>query len=264
MAENKITFTECELVVNESQIPQLNIFNNKQRDIYDVDGISYIVDCEIVDEKFFWIYARYGKAKPYANEVLNTETQEIAQNKREPNEAELRNQLFCMYVPSKAILYMSDFRKNIFLATYLKAKFNQEFIIKKYFIEPKEFVNKITSVQSLKFVGVDENIFNSSIFEEVRDVLGYGQPISFTLETKVRDYKFDPKKCLDFLLLCKNKKENQQIDKMICIGKDDNGFEKIFNLDTYLKRIKLSVIKDESEMYNPQIIKNALLEQLNA
>lgn len=61
----------------------------------------------------------------------------------------------------------------------------------------------------------------------------------------------------------KTKKENQQIDKMICIGKDDKGVEQIFNLDTYLKRIKLPVIKDESEMYNPQIIKNALLEKLN-
>lgn len=102
MAEKEITFTEFELVVNNTQIPQLGVFNNKGKDIYNSDEVSYIVDCEIIDEKFFWIYMKYGKAKPYANEVLNTETKEIAQNKREPNEAELRNQLFCMYVPSRA------------------------------------------------------------------------------------------------------------------------------------------------------------------
>lgn len=264
MAENKITFTECELVVNETKIPQLNIFENKSEDCYDVDNVSYIVNCEIIDEQFFWIYIRYGKAKPYSKEVLNTETKEIMQNKREPNEAELRNQLFCMYVPSRAILYMSDFRKNTFLATYLKARFNNEFIIKKYFMNPEEFVKEITSIQSLTFAGFDKNLFNNGIFSEVGDVLGYGQPIKFTIEAKIKDYNFDPKKCLSFLMFWKSKKEEQQIDKMICRGKDDKGFEKIFNLDTFLKRIQITTIKNENEMYDPKIIKDSLLRELNA
>lgn len=263
MAENKITFTECELVVNETEIPQLNIFENKLEDCYDIDNVSYIVNCEIINEQFFWIYIRYGKAKPYSKEVLNTETKEIMQNKREPNEAELRNQLFCMYVPSRAILYTSDFRKNTLLATYLKARFNNEFIIKKYFINPEEFVRETTSIQSLKFTGLDKNLFNDGIFSEVGDVLGYGQPMKFTIEAKIKDSKFDPEKCLEFLLLWKKKKEKQQIDKMICIGKDDNGFEKIFNLDTYFKRIQITTIKNENEMYDPKIIKDSLLKELN-
>ena len=263
MADNKITFTECELVINETEIPKLNIFENKLEDCYDVDNLSYIVNCEIIDEQFFWMHIRYGKAKPYSDEVLNTETKEIMQNKREPNEAELRNQLFCMYVPRRAILYMSDFRKNTFLATYLKARFNNEFIIKKYFINPEEFVKEITSIQSLKFAGLDKNLFNNSVFSEVGDVLGYGQPIKFTIEAKIKDYNFDPKKCLNFLMFWKSKKEEQQIDKMICVGKDDRGFEKIFNLDTYLKRIQITTIKNENEMYDPKIIKDSLLRELN-
>ena len=265
MAEDKIKFTECELVINESEIPQLNIFENKMEDFFfdEASSVSYIANCEIINEKFFWIYIRYGKAKPYSNEVLNIETKEITQNKREPNEAELKNQLFCMYVPSQAILYMSDFRKNGFLANYLKARFNKEFLIKKYFIEPEEFVKEITSVQSLKFVGIDKNLFNGSIFNEIGDILGYAQPIKFIIEAKIKEYNFDPKKCLDFLLSWKNKKENQQIDRMICIGKDDKGFEKIFNLDTYLKKIQINIVKNENEMYDSIAIKHALLEQLN-
>ncbi|EAK0297746.1 hypothetical protein XJ97_01545 [Campylobacter upsaliensis] len=263
MAESKIIFTECELVVND-EIPQLDIFENKLEDCYDIDNVSYIVNCEIIDEKFFWIYIQYGKAKPYTNEVLNTETKEITQNKKKPNEAELRNQLFCMYVPTSAILYMSDFRKNTFLATYLKTRFNKDFIIKKYFINPEEFVKEVTSIQSLKFVGLDKTLFNNGIFSEVGDVLGYEQPIKFMIEAKFKDYKFDFKKCLDFLIFWKDKKEKQEIDKMICIGKDDKGIEKIFNLDTYLKKIQIVATKNENEMYNPQVIKENLLEKLNA
>ena len=61
----------------------------------------------------------------------------------------------------------------------------------------------------------------------------------------------------------KSKKEEQQIDKMICIGKDDKGVEKIFNLDTFLKRIQITTIKNENEMYDPKIIKDSLLKELN-
>ena len=50
---------------------------------------------------------------------------------------------------------------------------------------------------------------------------------------------------------------------MICIGKDDKNIEKIFNLDNVLKKIQISVLKNENEMYVPEQIKKAVLEQLN-
>ena len=51
---------------------------------------------------------------------------------------------------------------------------------------------------------------------------------------------------------------------MICIGKDDKGIEKLFNLDTYLKKIQIVATKNENEMYDPEAIKTNLLEKLNA
>ena len=262
---DKLTFTECELVIDDSSIPEINVFQNISKDIYENEGFSYDINCEIIDNKIFWIYAEYGKEKPYTNKLLNVETKEYSQNKRNPNEAELRNQLFCMYIPDIAILYMSDFRKSRFLESYLKYKFNRNFIIKKYFAEPKTFVEEINAVKSLKFVFMDKEFFNVGVFENVKDVCGYGNDIyNLTIEFKVKDYKFNPKKCLDFLIKSKDKKYRGEIDRMICVGKDDKGVEKIFNLDTYLKKIKIPIQKDENEMYDAEIIKKYLLEQLNA
>lgn len=262
---DKLTFTECELVIDDSSIPEINVFQNISKDIYENEGFSYDINCEIIDNKIFWIYAEYGKEKPYTNKLLNVETKEYSQNKRNPNEAELRNQLFCMYIPYNAILYMSDFRKSRFLESYLKYKFNRNFIIKKYFAEPKTFVEEINAVKSLKFVFMDKEFFNVGVFENVKDVCGYGNDIyNLTIEFKVKDYKFNPKKCLDFLIKSKDKKYRGEIDRMICVGKDDKGVEKIFNLDTYLKKIKIPIQKDENEMYDAEIIKKYLLEQLNA
>lgn len=51
---------------------------------------------------------------------------------------------------------------------------------------------------------------------------------------------------------------------MICVGKDDKNIEKVFNLDTFLKKIQIPATKDENEMYDSQKVKESILEQLNA
>lgn len=259
----KITFSECELIINQSEIPQINIFENKQSDSYELDGVYYQVDCEIIKNNIFWIYAKYGKPKPYTDEVLNIETQENYKNSRSPNEAELKNQFFCIYIYDKATLYVSDFRKNSFLKDYLKAKYNKEFDIKKYFIDPKEFVNTISSVESIKFTSGDKDLFNGSIFDDIGDVYGLGQPINFTLEAKIQNKLFEHEKLINFLNRFKSKKENCEISRVICIGKDDEGFEKIFNLETLMKKIQVNVEKDKNGMYDAEYVKQSLLEQLN-
>lgn len=261
--ENSIAFTECRLIIDKNEIPQLNLFGNKEEDIYEFDNISYIVNCKIINEKFFWIYVRYGKAKPHSDEVLNTETKEIAPNKRASSEAELRNQLFCMYIPSKDIIYLSDFRKGSFLTTYLKDRFKKEFSLKKYIIEPKKFIEEIVSVESLKFVGASRNLFSESIFNNVDDICGYGQTVSFTLEAKIKSNIFDSEKILNLLLFWKDKKKKGEIKRMICIGKDDKGLEKIFNLEDCLRKIEIHISKDINEMYNSELVKDNLLQKLD-
>ena len=63
------------------------------------------------------------------------------------------------------------------------------FVIKKYFAEPETFVKEINSVKSLKFVSMDKNFFNVGIFNEAKDILGYGDNLyNLTVEVKVEDY----------------------------------------------------------------------------
>ncbi|MBW1466329.1 hypothetical protein AT935_05705, partial [Campylobacter jejuni] len=78
MSGTGLIFTECELIINQNRYPKLSDFDNKQkRYIYDIDGKYCIIDCEIIQDNFFWIYIRYGKTKPYSDKVINTETKEV-------------------------------------------------------------------------------------------------------------------------------------------------------------------------------------------
>lgn len=47
---------------------------------------------------------------------------------------------------------------------------------------------------------------------------------------------------------------------MIFVGEDDKGVEKIFNLDTFLKKISIPIEKDENQMYDEYLVKNKLIE----
>ena len=90
---------------------------------------------------------------------------------------------------------------------YLKAKYNKEFDIKKYFIDPKEFVDTISSVESIKFTSGDKDLFNGAIFDDIGDVYGLGRPINFTLEAKIQNKLFEREKFINFLNRFKFKKE---------------------------------------------------------
>lgn len=261
----KITLTECELVVDDISMPQINTFQNKH-DIYELDGIAYDIVCEVIDEKLLWIYAKYGKAKPYDNQILNIETKEYSNNPRTPDDVEMRNQIFCIYSQKIGVLYMSDFRKSRVIEKYLRETFQRDFTIRKYVVNLETFVNEVDSIKSLKFVSVDEHLFNSGIFDEVRDVCGFGSDdgiVSVSMEVKVTNKQIDKSKWRNILNSFKTKKEKREIDKMICVGKDDKNIEKIFNLDTFLKKIQIPATKDKNEMYDPEKVKKSILEQLD-
>lgn len=156
---DKISFTECRLTDENNTLPQLAILQNKQDDRYEFDEIDYIVNCEIVNEQFFYIYARYGKTKPHSSEVFNTKTKEIYKNKRGKDEAELQNQFFCIYAANRETLFISNFKKNKFLTAYLKDRFGKEFIIEPYFVGAKEFAETINSIEKIQFCIQKQNAF---------------------------------------------------------------------------------------------------------
>ncbi|MSN97038.1 hypothetical protein F1B92_07680 [Campylobacter sp. FMV-PI01] len=261
--KSTLTFSECNLIANNSQIPTLDMFNGiKSKYSYEYENTTYRLECEIKDD-ILWIYAKFGNKTPYTDSVFDITTQEDRPNPRTQEELELKNQLFCVYYPKNAVLYISDYRKNTFLSNFLKAHFNQEFSINKYYIEPESFANEINSISSIKFTSTNRTLFNNDIFGEVADVCGYNMPISFSIEAKYKGNNFILEKLKDTLLILKNKKENGEIDRVICVGKDDKNMEKIFNLDTFIKKISINIEKDENGMFDPDTIKNIILERLN-
>lgn len=257
-------FAECNLIVDEREITNLNLFSNINDERYNFEGVEFVINGEIINNKIFWLYIRYGKAKPYSKEVLNIKTKEFGENPKHQDQVELKNQLFCAYVLSEKILYMSDFRKHKFLSMYLKDKFKKDFVIKKYFIDAESFVSEIKFIENIKFVA-KKNIFNQDgIFSDVENAFGYGSVASLEFKAKMENKGFfNRQKCLELIRVFRQRKDNGEISKMQCIGRDDDRVEKIFNLETYVKKIEIAIQQDENGMFSDSQVKRLFLKKIS-
>lgn len=260
-------FAEFNLLVDEQEISNLDLFvrdkRNNEYENFEYEDVQYVIQTKIIQNNIFWLYVRYGKEKPYSKEVLNVSTKTFKQNPKHQKEIELKDQMFGAYVLSEHILYLSNYKKHSFLCAYLSKTYGKKFLIKNYYIDPTSFATEITSIKEIRFVA-KRNVFNGgSIFKEIEDSMGYGS--MDTLEVKARITKntsFVKSKFLNLVDNLLKRKENKEIDKMQCIGKDDSGVEKIFNLETILKKIELKINKKEDGMYDAELVEKNFLEKI--
>lgn len=257
---NELKFVQCQLTENDEYIRDDMFYNIKDK-IFDIDERHCKINCEIINNKYYWIYIRFGEAKPYSNDAINTETKELMENSRKSYEAELRKQIFCLYNYSDKTLYTSNFKQNAMLKLFLDQAYQKKFNIKKYFAIIEDFAKEINSIKTIKFSSSDRNLFNDGIFKNIEDIYGLGNINAYNLELKLsKNKKIELGDIIDKLNIFKNKKDEGSIDKIIFVGEDDKGVEKIFNLDTFLKKISIPIEKDENQMYDEYLVKNKLIE----
>jgi len=57
-------------------------------------------------------------------------------------------------------------------------------------------------------------------------------------------------------------KREDQIESLVCIGRDDHGFESVFNTETFIQKISITQRKTDQGLFDPQAVKGALLLEL--
>ena len=255
-----LTFSIYQLIIN-SEKPSVSIFSEFSDESFDYNGNKYILFGKLFDNRFFWIYAIYGKPLPYSDKIINTKTSQITENLRKKEDAELNYQIFSIYDSKRNDFYISK-SKEKFLEVFLKKKLSKDIKIKKQYISPDQFIKKIKSIDRINLTS-KENLFseNSGLFEDVKDIFGLGQPedfkidISYKGQGKTESFK-------TFFNRFVEKRQNKEIDSLICIGKDDKDMELIFDIKSYTKKIQLDVEKNNSGLYNDIEVKNEVIKKI--
>lgn len=234
-------------------------------DKYTNKDTCYLILKENLDDKYFWLCARYGKSLPYSSTVYNTKDQTEEDNPRSTDQIEPDKQLFALYCIHSRTLYMSKAQQKSWVEEYLKEKLKQDVRIKAFFKNVDEFLEQIKSVEKVRFV-VKNNLFTPQggfmkILHSLNDLCGLGVPAGFTFEANFANaslkaaFKEYFKKMVDW-------KKNYAADSLVCIGRDDKNFEAVFNVDSFIQKISVEATKDDQGLYDPATVKQALIRKI--
>jgi hypothetical protein len=261
---NKIGFNILQLIEEKTSsgerfsAPSIESFASMKPSFHILmDGVYYEINVERKDN-YIWFVFDYGKPDPIDNKLTNINTGSKKDNPRENNEAELLGQLFALYDFNKNFLYISNLKKERMFAQMLQEKLQHPFITKKFFKSKDEFIRVLKEVNEISFTEV-KDLFsqNSRTRQALRDLTGTDAPEKFTLNAKYsKNSGFT-----DFLKKLTKSKTDSELSELVIRGVDNDNFEFVFNVDSFVRRISVTSKKNQNGKFDAELIKLELLKK---
>lgn len=263
MKKESLKFSIHNLIL-EDGVPGKELFSGMKESykFSNQTGLSGTADVENA-EHFLWVYSRSGRSMPYATDVMNTRTNDLEENPRNQDQAELRNQSFCLYDYETNLLFASggmDFFKRIL------SEVNSGIRVRNIYKSRKEFLENLRKVSKLRFVA-QEDIFTwqDTLFSKPRDLLGLDCPEQMKVEFKF-PYADVTEHFLGFIKDfgipgC----DQGSLKSLVVVGRSEEGdrlVESTFNLKNLESSITINVASSDTGMYDPEEVKTALVAHL--
>lgn len=259
---DSISFASLNIII-DAKVPSKKlletVFSESEEQI-NYEDFWHKTQTKIIDDRFFWLYSNFGKAMPHRDIVIDTTSQKEETNPRKTTQVEPNNQYFIVYDIQTSILYVSNRPKNNFLKFFINHKVNEEheIIIKSHFKTIEEFLEILKSVDSIKFTGQkDLFTYGGDLMDPLKNIFGFNEPEEFSIEAKYGSpIKESLKRRLGEL---SQKQKSGLLKTLVCIGKDEDGFNTIFNTNSFIKQIDISVTKDEQDLFVPNEVQEEFL-----
>lgn len=230
--------------------------------VYDTNTL-HTYETKIYDERFYWLYSNFGKAKPHRDVVIDITTHEEKENPRTKSQVEPTGQFFAIYDAAVSILYLSKLNKKSFFKYFASDALLNEIRVevKNIYKTIEEFMSSINKVESIKFTGYRDLLTQGGdLMTPLKNIFGYDEPTEFTIEAK---YNLEMKKSLaDRMMLLRKKQSLGEIGNLVCIGRDDEDFEAVFNSESFTQKIYSLAAKDEQSLLLPDDVRVHVMRQL--
>lgn len=222
------------------------------------------VNKECFENRFIAFYFNEGSKFPYSPTVIDTTDLIEKENPRPAEDIELDDQFFVLIDVSSQRIYLSDQRRKGTFTTWLKEKIGKETHIKSI-INEEEFLNKIKSVNKIS-LSIVPNLFNTSSQDTLshnlaRDIYSFGG------EKAKLEIEYNNTRMTDII---KNK-FNQVLGKkndfqeITIIGRSDEGFESVFNLEEVISKLVIDVsAQEKTNLLDPTIVFNILIDRIKS
>ncbi len=272
MSKQDLGFSVYQLIVGEDafDISTFSIINDEDTEIEEVtrrkSKEKEIVSIKkigkgTIDNRFITICFSSGDKYPYSDKIINSDLEE-QENPRTPEELELDKQLFVLIDSKTQRIFISNLKKKLYLKDWLKDKINKDIVIKAI-IQEEQFIDKIESIDKISF-SITPSLFNSGnrglLSEElVKDIFGFDAEkacIELSYKNRRKSKKIIDK--LNFL-----KKHKNEFDEITIIGRGDDNFESIFNMNEVITKVVIKVrIDNKSKLFDEQEVFQSLIDKI--
>ena len=265
MTKNCLKFSVHNLLLGD-KIPPKELFATvkDERTFVNEQGASGVARFENTDA-YIWMSARSGRNYPYSAEVLNIKTKEKENNPRDPDQAELRTQGFCLYYYETGLLYASGERGLDYFKEMLRTV-NPDVKVRNIYKTRKELIDSLKSIEKIRFVAQEDLLtWNKSLFSTPSNSLGLGNPRQIKVE-----YKFPYVKATEkFKSFMRDKGfagcDDGTLKSLVVAGEYQDGDKIIsstFNLKNFETSIVVYVSQSEDGMFQDDEVKLALMGQI--
>jgi hypothetical protein len=211
-----------------------------------------------IHDDYIWICVDYGSSNPRRDTLVDINTLDQTENKRESTQAELIKQSFFLYSFKTNLLYLSNSKHISMFTKVLKEKLGIDITIKSIYKTKEEFLKIIKEVDKISFSNY-ENLFsqNSRERKALVDLTGTDAPESFSIEAKYK--KQNLKDIFPFLQKLFIGQSVSKLSNLIISGLDETGFQAIYNSETFTNKLSISANKTSEGLFDNEIIKKLLL-----
>lgn len=260
-----------------------NLASNKTLDVMfrkndnhysDKEYFYKIEELTKIDENIYWLYARYGSATPYCEDVIDIDSSTSSDNPRNIKQVEPRNQLFCIYDTQSKLLFVNNLNMKNKIQNFFQNQLNQvdnELLIdiSNVIINEESFAQQISTLSEISFK-YREDLLNSHVlgvldmFPAPKSLLGVdmNEEPDYHLSIKLHNARIGEKFLSKFKSLVKLRRDGDLKDLMI-VGKDSNLIDTIFKIDSITKKLSLNVKADEqTKLYESEQVKSEFMNNL--
>ena len=246
--------------INDSDLETFEIGPKEEKETLQIKRVNK----ECFEDRFITFHFNEGNKFPYSPTVIDATDLTEKENPRPAEDIELDDQFFVLMDVSSQRIYLSDQRKKGTFSAWLKEKINKETHIKSI-INEEEFLNKIKSVNRI-YLSVVPNLFNTSS----QDILSHNLArdiYSFGGEKARLEIEYGNTRMTDII----KDKFNQVLGRkgdfqeVTIIGRSDEGFESIFNLDEVISKLVIDVsVQEKTNLLDPTIVFNILIDKIKS
>jgi hypothetical protein len=258
-----ITFSAQDMLIN-SNYPTEDIvveLSNQLKTQYTQEESVFSITSEMIKGEGLWVSIRYGNTKPYSPELVSKDY-EVAENQRHIDQAELRNQLFLFYSLRSKQLYTTNLRLKSTVSEYFKQCYGGNVVVCNIYQTLDEFLERVKTINDVRLIA-RRNLFSelTDLFQNSTDICGLGGPEQIDIDIKFAKEKLTDQ-FKDFMHKWLLKRDQGELDKLICVGRDDSEMEQIFNTSTLVSKIEVEASKDKYGMYDPEKVKDGIISKV--